>query len=302
MKRWILLNLYFGIGVLLFSILLLIFDSSFMKIWFYIFAWWSLILVFDSLNFRLKETSPLFRSPKKFVFMAFISVFVWLIFELFNLRLQNWSYHDLPPTYHVRWIGYFFAFATVVPALVELSELFSKIFKDKSWIKFDFIKKKSYLNGSISLGILSLGLCLVFPKLFFPLVWLGFIFLLEPINYRMNNDSFLPDLEKGNWGRIFSWLGAGFAAGLFWELLNFWSSSRWEYMLPYLNFGRIFQMPVFGYGGFLPFALEVFALWSLIQYIKKKIDRSLVLQIISIILILGFYAWIFHLMDVFTVK
>ncbi|MBN2245619.1 MAG: hypothetical protein JW755_07215 [Candidatus Aminicenantes bacterium] len=273
-----------------------------MKTWFYIFAWWSLILIFDSLNFRLKKTSPLFRSPKKFVFMTFISVFVWLIFELFNLSLQNWSYHDLPHSLPIRWTGYFFAFATVLPALVELSELFSKVFKDKNWPGCESVKKKSFLNGSVILGVLSLGWCLLLPKLFFPLVWLGFIFLLEPINYRKNNDSLYSDLEKGQWGQIFSWLAAGFASGILWELLNFWSNSRWEYTLPYLNFGRIFQMPVFGYGGFLPFALEVFALWSLIQYIKKIIDRSLALQIISIILILGLYAWIFHLMDLFTVK
>jgi hypothetical protein len=234
--------------------------------------------------------------------MAFISVFVWLIFELFNLRLENWSYHDLPASFSIRWIGYFFAFATVVPALMELSEMFLNLFKDKSLPKFEVVKKKSFLNGSVILGILSLGLCLVFPKLFFPLAWLGFIFLLEPINYRLNNDSLYSDLEKGRWGRIYSWLAAGFAAGILWELLNFWSNSRWEYTLPYLNFGRIFQMPLFGYGGFLPFALEVFALWSLIQFIKKKIDRSPVLQITSLILLLSLYAWIFHLMDIFTVQ
>jgi len=301
MKRWILLNLYLGSGLLLFSILLLILNSFFMKTWFYIFAWWSLIFIFDSLNFRLKKTSPLFRSPKKFFFMAFMSVFVWLIFELFNLRLQNWSYHDLPASLPVRWTGYFIAFATVLPALVELSELFLNMFKDKALPAFDAVKKKSFLNGSVILGIIFLGLCLLFPKLFFPLVWLGFILLLEPINYRMKNDSLYFDLEKGRAGRIYSWLAAGFAAGILWELLNFWSNSRWEYTLPYLNFGRIFQMPVFGYGGFLPFALEAFALWNLIQFLEKKIDQSRLLQFISVIIILGLYAWIFHLMDVFTV-
>jgi len=61
-------------------------------------------------------------------------------------------------------------------------------------------------------------------------------------------------------------------------------------------------MPVFGYGGFLPFALEVFALWSLIQFIKEKIDQSPVFKIISIIFLLGLYTWIFHLMDIFTVQ
>jgi hypothetical protein len=32
---------------------------------------------------------------------------------------------------------------------------------------------------------------------------------------------------------------------------------KWEYVLPHLDFARIFEMPVLGYGGYIPFAMFV---------------------------------------------
>jgi hypothetical protein len=110
-----------------------------------------------------------------------------------------------------------------------------------------------------------LGLTLAAPRLFFPLVWLGFIFLLEPLNYRKGRPSFLRDLEEGRRAPLFAWMAAGLAAGVAWEFLNWFAGSHWEYHIPYLNFGRVFQMPVFGFGGFVVFALEVFTLDALLR-------------------------------------
>jgi len=98
-------------------------------------------------------------------------------------------------------------------------------------------------------------------------ICLGFIFLLEPVNYRLGLESLLAEAKKQNGNRILCWLLAGLTAGVLWEALNYWAGSHWEYTIPYLNFCRIFQMPVFGYGGFLPFAIEVFAMYSFLGFI-----------------------------------
>lgn len=232
--------------------------------------------------------------------MAFISIPVWLIFELFNLRLQNWSYHNLPTELPLRWLGYCLAFASVIPALLELSRLFQIAFKGKA---ISFVRLKTtpgFLNGCIILGFSLLVLSVLFPNLFFPLVWLGFIFLLEPVNYRLKIDSFLADAERHYGNRIISWLLAGFAAGVLWESLNYWAGSHWEYSIPYLNFCKIFQMPVFGYGGFLPFALEVFALYTLLDLIRKKTIGRRIIRMVLVAFILVFNALAFHLMDTYT--
>ena len=294
------LNLYFGLFALIFSALLLILHVSFMKTWFFCFAWWSFILIMDSLNFRKQKASPLSVSVKNFLFTAFISVFVWLVFELFNLRLKNWSYHDLPPNFLERWLGYFVAYASVIPAMQEIS-LFAQSFLYKKKLALFRIRgtplllKLCFFSGGISIF-----LALTWPRIFFPLVWMCFIFLLEPVNFWLKNETFLKDLEQKNWAKFWSWILAGFMSGFLWEFWNFWAGSHWEYSLPYLNFWRVFQMPVFGYTGFLPFAIQVFALYQLLFAVYKKLQRKILLKSMIFILLLLFYAGAFYLIDTFS--
>jgi hypothetical protein len=58
------------------------------------------------------------------------------------------------------------------------------------------------------------------------------------------------------------WLG-GLICGFFWELWNFYAFPKWIYHVPFVGFGHIFEMPFLGYGGYLPFALEIFAAYHL---------------------------------------
>jgi hypothetical protein len=291
-------NLYAGLFIFVISVILLVLQISIMKTWFYCFAWWSFILVMDSLNFRTSKISPLSESPKIFFFSAFISVFVWLIFELFNLRLQNWHYHDLPAHPIERWLGYFIAFASVIPALREISCFLEGLLKKKSLALFRMKITPNLLKFFIFLGVLFFFLPLGWPRLFFPLVWLSFIFLLEPINFWLKNATFLVDQEYRNWTRIWSWILAGLSAGILWELWNFFADSRWEYSLPYLNFWRVFHMPVFGYLGFMPFALEIFAFYQLFLWTKKKLETKKLAKSLIYISLIIFYLACFHLIDI----
>jgi hypothetical protein len=301
MKEKILrLNLYLGLFGLIFSAFLLVLDVSFMKTWFFCCSWWSFILVMDSLNFRRSKASPLSDSVKNFLFSAFISVLVWLIFELFNLRVKNWTYHDLPPNILERWLGYFVAYASVIPAMNEIS-LFAQSFLSKKRLGLFRIKgTPALLKSWFFSGIASIILVLAWPRLFFPFIWLCFIFMLEPLNFWLKNETLLKDLKKRDWSRFWSWLLAGLVAGFLWEFWNFWAGSHWEYSIPYLNFWRVFQMPVFGYTGFLPFALEVFALYQLLFALYKKLQRKIVFKGMIVILLLLFYAGAFYLIDTFT--
>lgn len=301
-KKILLMNLYVGLFVFICSWSLALVNVPFMKTWFYSFAWWSLILAADSVNFRLGGNSPLSKSPKRFIYFAFVSVFVWLIFELLNLRMKNWVYIGLPGNRIERWAGFFIAFATVLPALEELSLLAQKVLKLRICL---FRLKVTHLTlvFCFGMGIAAFVLVLSWPRLFFPLAWLCFIFLLEPVNYLLKNSSLLSDLERGKWHRFWSWVTAGFLAGLLWELFNFWAGSHWEYSISYFGFGKIFQMPVFGYMGFLPFALEVLAFSELFAYFQRRYgNKSLPVRAGIFMLFLVYCAGSFFLMDTYTVQ
>lgn len=294
-------NLYFGLILHFCATLLLICGHSFIKTWYYVFAWWSFILILDSINFRKTGSSPLSEKLSHFFHMAFLSVVVWLVFELFNLRLNNWAYLDLPAGRFLRWTGYFLAFATVIPALQELSLLFQALLRPKKCRLFRVYSTRSLLLGGVFLGILCIVLPLIWPRVFFHLVWLSLFFLVEPLNYWRRTDALLSDLEKDEWRRFWSWILAGLTAGVLWEFWNFWAGSHWVYTLPYLNFWRVFQMPVFGYLGFLPFALEIFAIQSLVSSIQDKVKKNAVLSILILVALVLFCVCGFSLIDRFSV-
>jgi hypothetical protein len=294
-------KLFLGVAALCGAVLLLVAGSAFMRTWFYLFAWWPFILIVDSLNFRRGGASLFTRPDRDILFMVFVSVSVWLIFELFNLRLQNWSYHELPDSLWQRWLGYFTAFASVVPALVVLAEFFRQR-PTLQKLPFPRIKPSPpLLRLGTLLGVMLLALTLLWPRLFFACVWLFFIFLLEPLCFRLGIPSLLTDLEQKDGTRFWNWAAAGLAAGFIWEFFNFWAGSHWEYSIPYFEFGRIFQMPVLGYLGFIPFALEVMVIYGLLLHMKNRIwARPWFVKISAAALLLVFDTVVFALIDKFT--
>ena len=95
------------------------------------------------------------------------------------------------------------------------------------------------------------------------LSWLSVFFILEPINWRLGYRTLLQHTSARNWRPLLAlWIGT-LVCGFFWEFWNYWSFPKWVYHVPFVGFGRIFEMPILGYGGYLPFALEVFALYHL---------------------------------------
>jgi hypothetical protein len=50
--------------------------------------------------------------------------------------------------------------------------------------------------------------------------------------------------------------------GVLWEFWNYWAAPKWVYDVPRLGFGKVFEMPILGYGGYVPFA------WSVVQFVR----------------------------------
>src|SRR5439155_24162946 len=89
-------------------------------------------------------------------------------------------------------------------------------------------------------------------------VWLGFIFLLDPINARLGAESLAADLRAGRTERIINLSLSGLLCGFLWELWNYWARSKWHYSVPIMENFKLFEMPLPGYLGFPAFALECF--------------------------------------------
>jgi len=105
---------------------------------------------------------------------------------------------------------------------------------------------------------------LAWPKLFFPFVWLSLYFILEPINVWLGYRSLATSTAKGDWRPVVAlWVGVLITA-FFWEMWNYFSYPKWVYSVPWGGCCHVFEMPLLGYGGYLPFALELYAVYHFI--------------------------------------
>ncbi len=227
-------------------------------------AWTAYILIADAATFAISGVSRLRDEPRGLLKMAALSIPLWLIFEAYNLRLANWAYVGLPQGHIERWFGYAWAFATITPGIFVtawLIESFGWFDGDSRPIRLS----RAAGNVLIALGAALLIVPLVVPKRdaanLFGLVWLGFLFLLEPVNERLHLPSFKNDLARGYRGRLYSFLAAGWVCGWLWEFWNYWARAGWTYMFPIGQQWKIFQMPAPGYLAFPVYALECFAMY-----------------------------------------
>lgn len=267
-----------GLSIIGISEILLLAEVSFVKIYFTPLAWSGYILFLDSLIYRSKGSSLLINRPKEFALMLPLSVGFWLIFEFYNLYIQNWHYLGLPEDFLLRWIGYAWAFATIWPAILLTAEsLESLSFISRQKIKPLVIHRK-ILFSSLFFGVF----CLIIPvivssgvaKYLAVPVWLGFIFLLDPLNYWMGRKSIFQDLEKGDPRTLYCLLLSGFICGGLWEFWNYWAGAKWHYTVPILGQVKIFEMPVLGYLGFPPFAVECYVMYFFVMNVISKRSNS----------------------------
>lgn len=248
--------------------------------WYYNFAWYPVLLAADGVvaltggvNGRRGEF--LLLGKKSFLItMLLWSAVVWLFYEFFNFRLQNWYYVNLPVSRLDRWSGTLIAFATVLPAVFVAEAVLNglNVAKNVRWPGFTVTR--SVISWLRIAGVIMLALVLIWPKYFFPLVWGATMLLVEPENYNRSKErSLLADLERGEPGRLLRLLLGGACIGFVWEMLNINARAKWIYTVPGVEELKIFEMPVPGFFGFPPFAVECFILWQALVIAGLAVPR-----------------------------
>lgn len=269
--------------------------------WFYSFAWWSYILLADCLIYQLKGESLIVTRFPEFLRMLPISVTAWLIFEAVNLSLGNWHYQGLPRSWWLRWPGYFLAYATVFPGLFQTAEWLGAIglFRRVQGRPRPLVQ--GWYAPFTILGLVCLILPIMLPRYCFPLIWVAFIFLLEPFCHLGGGKSLVAGWARGEHREIYLLLCAGLVCGFLWEFWNYWAVSKWLYTLPYFHWGKIFEMPILGYLGFPPFALECAVMYNFIQLLRQTVLQSPPARRLWWLTQVGFWVLMFGAIDHYTV-
>jgi hypothetical protein len=236
--------------------------------------WLGYSLLVDGLVYKQTGSSLLKRSWKKYFLLFVVSIPVWWIFEGLNLRTQNWLY--LGREYFTDLEYFLYAslcFSTVIPAVFGSAELVNSF----KWVK-NLKRGPRIPAGKISLlvllvmGFVTLALLLIWPGYFYVFLWLSVFLILDTINHFRGHRSLVFFTDKKDWRPLISLALGCLMCGFFWELWNFYAYPKWVYNTPGVEFIYIFEMPVLGYLGYIPFAFEIFAFYHFLVPAKGVND------------------------------
>jgi hypothetical protein len=251
--------------------------------WAFFPLWLGYCLTIDALVLARTGTSLLTRSRRKYIGLFLVSAPVWWLFEALNERLQNWHYVGSEQfTLFQFWAWATLNFTTVIPAVFGAAELMASFPFVQRLGKGPLIRPNRLTTGLFfAAGWGMLTAMLAWPRIFFPFMWLSVYFILEPVNVWLGHRNLARWTGRGDWRPVVAlWLGV-LLTGFFWEMWNFFSYPKWVYHVPWGDALHIFEMPALGYGGYLPFALELFAVYHLVvgllgekdsQYVRVSID------------------------------
>lgn len=232
--------------------------------------WLGYIVVVNAWTLARIGYCPMLRRPRSFLSLFPLSAAFWWFFEYLNRFVQNWHYvgvAELLP------LEYFFratvSFASVLPAVVSTAELLTSLrgvtagLEQWKPIRVENVElvRWSVLMLSCA-GLLGIGL---WPNYLFPLVWVGPLLLIVSLQSLAGRPTIMSPLAYGDWGRIWRAALAALICGIVWELWNWKSLVHWEYALPFVHGVEVFEMPLLGYAGYLPFGLECLVVADLCQ-------------------------------------
>lgn len=238
-------------------------DVELLRAWFYDLVWWPYILAADSIVLLRRGRSLLWSRSRTFLLVSLWSAAFWLFFELVNVRLANWYYVGIPKDWTARWPGIFVSFATVLPGLIETADLLESFDLPRSirWPRAAswFCAGARTSRALTVLGVVFFVLPLAFPRYAYPLIWGAVVFFAEAFVLARGGRGLVSQLARGDGTAVVRWLVAGGICGLIWESFNSFATARWIYTVPYFEDTKLFEMPLLGFIGFPPFALECYS-------------------------------------------
>ena len=256
----------------------------------YAFFWWSYICLLDSIVCFRKGRFQILKPSLPYLIL--FSSSYWCIFELINLRMENWFYVNVPEGFWKNLPGYFLSYGTVIPGILLTKETLSPLFEEVKTRPLPVFPRLS-----IGLGFLFLLLLFIFPLYFFPVAWIFLLLITEGYCYLRGFPSFMEQLGRGQAGDVLTTALTGLVCGFLWEVWNTLSVAKWVYSVPFFEGCKLFEMPLPGYLGFVPFALGTVSFANLLTGLRA-LERPRAVLLLPCIL---FSIFSFFLIQKYTV-
>ncbi len=225
------------------------------------FLWIGYVIIVNALTYKRTGNCLLRERPVYFLALFPASALFWWFFEYLNRFVLNWYYVGIDA--FGPWQYVFYAttcFSTVLPAVLSTADLVGSVsFMEKVYRDFVPIRPahpKASAGAVLIIVAFTLFALALFPDILFPFLWISPLLCLVSLQTLAGREQIFSPLSRGDWTRAVSLAAAALVCGFFWEMWNFFSMPRWEYSIPYVHRCLMFEMPILGYAGYLPFGLE----------------------------------------------
>jgi hypothetical protein len=222
--------------------------------------WIAYIITLNALTYHRTGHCMMRDRPHAFLLLFPVSAGFWWFFEYLNRFVQNWYYvgGQFGP-----WEYFWYAtlpFSTVLPAVMGTQEWLlsfswpGRKFQNFLPIKLDRPKRLAwailFITGA---GLGGIG---VWPNHLFPLLWISPLLIIVSLQSIFGDGHIFSRVPHGDWRLVFAASLAALICGFFWEMWNYYSLAKWKYSIPFVHRYQVFEMPILGYAGYLPFGLQ----------------------------------------------
>ncbi len=244
--------------------------------------WVGYILAVNALAVKRTGRCLMTERPKEFLALFPLSIIFWWIFEYLNRFTQNWYYIEVV---HFTPSQYFFlasvSFSTVLPAILSTRRLLlSFSILDRAFSQYVRVTQDAIVHFlRVGFGVSIVGLIFIGPlqNHLFPLLWMAPLFIVAFLQFRGGHAHIFSPLIEGQWTMLVLAALSALICGFFWEMWNYYSQAKWMYTIPFVDKYHVFEMPVLGYAGYLPFGMECAVIGDLVLHGntgKPRPDRA----------------------------
>lgn len=223
--------------------------------------WLGFVATVNALVFRRAGTCLMTAAPRRWLGLFAVSAGFWWVFEWLNRFVRNWHYLGVEEFSAGAYaLNATMCFSTVLPAvfaarewLDTFSEFQARLASGPRW---RWLARRASAGALLAAASLALTLTGAWPELFYPAVWSAPLALGLGAGVLAGRPGIAGEVAAGDWRRAGSWMLAALTCGFFWEWWNVHSAAKWIYTVPYADRWHVFEMPLLGYAGYLPFGLE----------------------------------------------
>ena len=236
----------------------------------YVIHWAGFIVLVNALCVKRCGRSPLTHHTGPFLLTFPASILFWWFFEYLNRYVWNWYYVGVPGISATEYVLFAsLCFSSVLPGVTSVAALLGtfRCFSDDVYAGMAKVNVRSGASLAVMSVLSLIGLTgIVFcPQFTYPLLWISPLMVFILVQIALREQCVLDTLATGNWSLVFRFAIASLVCGLTWETWNYYSMAKWIYAVPYVHRFQVWEMPLVGFGGYLPFGMECAAVAACIS-------------------------------------